>query len=118
MTTQPDPNRHEASRAAFEADYHESVTSQFANGKYVEDRLNGTWWSWCRALDWRESQVCEWTSDPDEWIAGCEAYYSKEWPASPYCPNCGRRVKIQDKNGPHHPRSEAELDGCDGSQIL
>ena len=101
MTIQPDPNRHEASRAAFEADYHESVTSQFANGKYVEDRLNGTWWSWCRALDWRDSQVCEWKWNAkwDWWESGCvDQRGSEESPRFPFCPGCGRRVKIQAKN--------------------
>ena len=99
MTTQPDPNRHEASRAAFEETRRPAVRQRESTGEYASPLVNEKWLTWCAALDWRDSQVCEWTSDPDEWIAGCEAYYGKEWSVSPYCPNCGRRVKIQTKNG-------------------
>ena len=100
MTTQFDPNRHEASRPAFEETHHPSLRLPERTGNYVSPFINEQWVTWCRALDWRDSQVCEWKWNAkwDWWESGCvDQRGSEESPRFPFCPGCGRRVKIQAK---------------------
>ena len=116
MTTQPDPNRH-TSRSAFEAAYIDRpnllIRRQFGQPDgYVDRETHLAWKTWCRALDWRESQVCEWKRL--DWFPDgsyilqslCDGYAHDLVPgvtgAINYCPNCGRRVKIQPTTDTNH----------------
>ena len=103
MTTQPDPNRHEASRPAFESSCPKHYTREDLRdelGEYFSPLRESMWQSWQAALDWRDSQVCEWKWNAkwDWWESGCvDQRASEEIPRYPFCPGCGRRVKIQAK---------------------
>ena len=108
MTTQPDPNRHEASRTAFEAPYtseSEYVCDRLPDGQYRDMYFQNRWIIWTRALDWRDEQVCEWTrtdcfadgsyilqsggdKEPHSIVPAVTGAFN-------FCPGCGRRVKIQ-----------------------
>lgn len=96
----PDPNRHEASRPAFEARWPKYSTKK-NNGKYVHFPVINAWEEWQAALDWRDAQVCVWKDAGHDFIneTGCNraiAYLASDLVDFPFCPACGRRVKIQE----------------------
>ena len=103
MSTQSDPNRHEASREAFEAIWPKYSRKRKPNGKYVATfPMQRAWKDWCRALDWRDSQVCGWKYCEHDYFWDTECgdafYFENDGPAENnvrFCHGCGRRVKIQ-----------------------
>lgn len=96
-------NDHEDSRAAFEARYHRHALTRLniqAVDFYSDPVIHERWLEWTRALDWRDSQVCLWKWN-DAW-GWYEAQCNDEWgsderPRYSFCPACGRRVKIVDR---------------------
>ena len=104
MTTQPDPNRHEASRPAFEANFKVGYYGELAECIKIL-----MWSGWQAALDWRDSQVCEWEVDETEYgirfQADCGHSHTPNFKGEEYkfCPGCGRRVKIQTENSAEQP---------------
>lgn len=99
-------NDHEDSRKAFER----RVNTQ------INPRMDGSgpaelaWNAWCRALDWRDAQVCasQWhlskgaeENPNDGTIVGeCSGGQFVVFAPSKipiYCPGCGRRVKIMEQ---------------------
>ncbi len=118
MTTQPDPNRHEASRPAFEAGLRKALDRVFTLGgnyacqsesdSYSQNRKAGeTKEKYLAvveaiindALDHAAAQVCGWTPQGQDGENGYRAECGQWWHwhfkmTSKCCPACGRRVKI------------------------
>ena len=122
---------HEASRTAFEARLRKAFDRVFTLGGDYAHQAESDSYSQNRkagetkekylavveagindALDWRESQVCEWKRL--DWFPDgsyilqslCDGYAHDLVPgvtgAINYCPNCGRRVKIQPTTDTNH----------------
>ena len=100
----PDPNRYEASRPAFEALHdHGPLTIKTAEREYAHPSIENQWIAWCRALDHAAAQVCEWTLHDNYWYMftcgkGMPWSETNALEIYPFCPACGRRVKIQPEN--------------------
>lgn len=101
-------NNHEDSRAAFEGMLKcENVQRLAPHMKLYQDPFTQwKWGGWKMALDWRDSQVCEWTLDAinEEHDTDCARSFRcivRGWDCVPgFCPGCGRRVKISETNEP------------------
>lgn len=103
----PDPNRHEASRPAFEKLFDgmsprdlELRRHEIHDDVYYWESTQNRWEDWCRALEWQAAQVCGWTPQGQDGENGYRAECGQWWHwhfkmTSKCCPTCGRRVKIQ-----------------------
>ena len=76
-----------------------------STGEYASPLVNEKWLTWCSALDWRDEQVCGWEVNETEYgirfYADCGHDHTPNYKSEEYkfCSGCGRRVKIQAKNG-------------------
>ena len=98
---------HEDSRAAFEEALKcENVQRLAPHFRlYQHPFTQWRWDGWKMALDWRDSQVCEWEPRFQYKRAAYKTcrgvLYYADMPRLeliPFCPACGRRVKINETN--------------------
>lgn len=118
--TTPPQDRHESSRAAFEAGCTRSFDTEDLRdeaGDYFSPLRHVMWGAWCRALDWQAEQQaelkCVWVPCDDVinvlYGTSCligEMGYEEEpnFDKLPFCPGCGRRVEV--KEMPQQPQPE------------